>query len=307
MRSHGFALYDAFSETVLGGSRAGLVADAHGLDTQAMQAIAFEVGAPATAFLLETAPDSVSVRFFSTRSEYPMCGHATLGLMTWLEERGDVTVPRHGSRSFDLQTPAARSVVDVERRADGRLEVMLNLQPARLELVEVSATDLYPMFGPIFGSMIGESRGMAPGLPVAISRAEFTHLILPLDGMETLTGLQPDFGAIAAWSRQVGVDTIVVFTQHTVAPSSTVHCREFCPAVGTDESAAAGTTNRALAGYLHEHGLLAAEQSVVIAEQGYELGRPSLIKSKLQMRHNKLVNIRVGGVATKTIAGTIYT
>jgi predicted PhzF superfamily epimerase YddE/YHI9 len=43
-----FALYDAFSDTAFGGSQAGVVSDASGLDIETMQRIARELGAPPT-------------------------------------------------------------------------------------------------------------------------------------------------------------------------------------------------------------------------------------------------------------------
>ena len=62
--------------------------NAASLTAEQMQAVAREIGAPATGFVQRATASSVDVRFFSTQTEYGMCGHGTLGLMTWLVERG---------------------------------------------------------------------------------------------------------------------------------------------------------------------------------------------------------------------------
>ena len=296
MTTHDFALFDAFSQHPFGGSRAGLVADAGALTAGQMQAAAIEIGAPATAFITHLETNHVDVRFFSTLSEYPMCGHATLGLLTWLVERGDIRVRAKTAR-VNLSTPAASSVVDICRRLDDRIEVMLNLRPATLEAANVEWSEISELFATALSDRATS--------PLAISRSEFNHLIVPLANLEVMASLTPNFSAIAEFSRYLGVDTVVLFCLDTVHADSTVHCREFCPAVGTDEAPAAGTTNRALAGYLFAHGLLTGEQHVVIAEQGFEMGRPSKVRTELSFRDGQLTALRVGGIATKTIEGQI--
>ena len=97
--------------------------------------------------------------------------------------------------------------------------------------------------------------------------------------------------------------------RETVLPESSIHCREFCPAVGTPEAPATGTTNRALACYLLRQGLLDSQidgRQTVIAEQGYEMGRPSRICTEMMVQDGEAVEIKVGGVATKTMQGTFF-
>ena len=108
---------------------------------------------------------------------------------------------------------------------------------------------------------------------------------------------------------EMQIDTVILFTLETVHPESTVHCREFAPLVGTPEVPAAGTTNRALACYLLRYGLLEIPldgRCTVICEQGYEMDRPSKIRTELTLNRGEVVNICVGGVATKVISGYFH-
>jgi predicted PhzF superfamily epimerase YddE/YHI9 len=79
--------------------------------------------------------------------------------------------------------------------------------------------------------------------------------------------------------------------------------------VGAPEAAATGTTNRALACYLVRHGLATADSHgdcVVRVEQGYELNRPSRIRTTLRIQDGAPIDIRVGGVATCTLTGAFH-
>ena len=302
MTTYRAALFDAFSESTLGGSVAGMVADAGDLDSDRMQRIARELGAPATAFVTGIEDSRVDVRFFSTLTEYPMCGHGTVGLMTWLVERGAFALDGERPLSVTLRTPAGAAPVKMHRREDGRTEVMLTLEAVDFEPSPLGIADIAPLLGV-------EAEAFAPGPPPELTRSEFTHVAARLRDLAAMRALEPEFGAIAARCRQYGVDTLALFTTETESSSCTIHCREFCPAVGTPEAPASGTTNRALACYLLRHRLIQPPPEgrlTVVAEQGYEMGRPSLIRTELTMTEGRPVRIRVGGVATKTIEGTLY-
>ena len=302
MTAYRSALFDAFSESALGGSVAGMVADADDLDADRMQRIARELGAPATAFVTGIDDSRIDVRFFSTLTEYPMCGHGTVGLLTWLVERGEYVLDGDRALSVTLSTPAGAAPVEVRRREDGRTEVMLTLEAVEFEPSPLDAADIAPMLGV-------DANVFAPGPPVELTRSEFSHVVMRVRNLAAMRTVTPDFGAIAARCRQLGVDTLALFTTETENRANTIHCREFCPAVGTPEAPASGTTNRALGCYLLRHRLIrppAEGVLTVIAEQGYEMGRPSLIRTELSVAGGRPVKIRVGGVATKSMEGELY-
>ena len=84
-----YAVVDVFAERALEGNPLAVFADARGLETEQMQAIAKEMNLSETTFIVpageaEEAADGVRVRIFTTREELPFAGHPTLGTASWL-------------------------------------------------------------------------------------------------------------------------------------------------------------------------------------------------------------------------------
>jgi len=302
MPSYLFDLYSAFSGAAFGGSHAGIIYDPEGLDADTMQQIAREVRAPATCFVMKVDGRDVHVRFFSTAQEYPMCGHGTLALMTGLISRGYLDIPQGATENVHLHTPANSALVKVAHQNEGRVEVMLNLEPAEFEAASIDADQLRTLFG-------GSPDDLESSLPVEFTASDFSHLVIPLATLASVQSLAPDFDRLNDYCEKVDIDTVILFCQQTVEPKNTVHCREFAPRVGTPEVPAAGTTNRALACYLARHGLFNAQADapcIVRAEQGYEIDRPSLVTTRMALDGNVPTDIWVGGLATHVVRGQFF-
>ncbi len=283
----------AFCETTAGGSAAGIVHDGTGLTDDEMQAIAQAVGVPATCFVQDVSPAQVDVRFFSTLTEYGMCGHGTIALLTALVEAGRIECETE-SRRVDLVTPTSRAALRLRRRADGRPEVMLSLGPAPLRSTSIRADEL--------ACVLGASSDAFGTIPLEQSPSDFVHLIVPTTGLDALASLSPDFVGLADLCRAHGVHTVAAYSSVAGDPASTIRVRDFCPATGTDEAPATGTTNRAVSGHLarHDiHGLGTTGAHTVRAEQGVEMGRPSLITTAMEVEDGVVTAIAVGGVATR--------
>jgi len=302
MPSYLFDLYSAFSGAAFGGSHAGIIYDPEGLDADTMQQIAREVRAPATCFVMKVDGRDVHVRFFSTAQEYPMCGHGTLALMTGLISRGYLDIPQGATENVHLHTPANSALVKVAHQNEGRVEVMLNLEPAEFEAASIDADQLRTLFG-------GSPDDLESSLPVEFTASDFSHLVIPLATLASVQSLAPDFDRLNDYCEKADIDTVILFCQQTVEPENTVHCREFAPRVGTPEVPAAGTTNRALACYLARHGLFNAQADapcIVRAEQGYEIDRPSLVTTRMALDGNVPTDIWVGGLATHVVRGQFF-
>jgi len=297
-----FDLFNAFTENAFGGSPAGIIYDGTELSTEQMQRIAREVGAPATCFVIRVEKQDVHVRFFSTVQEYPMCGHGTLGLMTGLVERGHLEVPLGQTKKVHLHTSASSAVVQVTHRSNSRIEVMLKLAPAVFEPASLTADQFKVFFGV-------SSQARDSTLPVEYTASDFSHLVVPLKTLDDIRAVTPDFERIHEFCTQHHIDTVVLFSQQTVHPDSTVHCREFAPRVGTPEVPAAGTTNRALSCYLVRHDLLECSDEkshTVTSEQGYEIDRPSVVTTRMALDGKTPTDLWVGGVATKAMSGQFF-
>ena len=129
------------------------------------------------------------------------------------------------------------------------------------------------------------------------------------EDLAAMRKVAPDFGGLVQFCRDHGIETVALFCTEVERPEGTLHVRDFCPAVGVAESAAAGTTNAALTSYLVRHGIVHADSDgriVVQAEQGHEIGRPSSIRSIVSMEGADITRLQVGGVATKVAEGQLH-
>ena len=79
-----------------------------------------------------------------------------------------------------------------------------------------------------------------------------------------------------------------MFCRETVEAGHDFHARMFAPAMGVTEDPATGSAAAAFAGVLARFGGLADGAHSVTIEQGYEMGRPSLIASSLTMQGGTL-------------------
>jgi PhzF family phenazine biosynthesis protein len=297
MKRYPLALFDAFTEVAFGGSQAAVITDAATIATEQRQQIAREIGMPATAFVDDYGAGWIRAQFMSTVMELPMCGHGTLCLFTQLLEAGVL----QADRDVELRLPRANACVSLGTTAAGRYRVMLEIQPPRFVAAPADIDELPALLG------LG-TEALSPAVPVEIARGDFIHLVVPLSGLAEMRKITPDFSAMIRFCHRHGIETIAVFCLETENPEMHLHVRDFCPAVGVSESAAAGTTNAALSGYLLRHALVDTDCAAVMinAEQGFELGRPSSIQSLLELDGNgEIRRLQVGGVATRVFQGEI--
>ena len=95
-----FQTLDVFTETALAGNPLAMVFDAEGLDDVRMQAIAAEFNLSETVFVFEprNAVNSARVRIFTPKRELPFAGHPTVGAAALIAHRARRrSAPRPGS------------------------------------------------------------------------------------------------------------------------------------------------------------------------------------------------------------------
>ena len=83
-------------------------------------------------------------RFFSTLTEYPMCGHGTVGLMTWLVEQGELALDGGAGGYAHASHAGGPAPVEVRRREDGRVVVMLSLDAVDFEPSPIGTAEIAP-------------------------------------------------------------------------------------------------------------------------------------------------------------------
>ena len=297
-----FALYDAFTSVPYSGSQAGIITHAANIEPSQRVTIAKELGYPAIAFVDSCENMRVKVQFYSAVAELPMCGHGTLCLITRLIDSGYIECPESKVATVTLELPNGEATVQLKWNDNARVDIMLSLPPAKFSSPNINLETL----ATLLGSRVSD---FSDDLPIELASGDFTHLCLPMSGLESIARIRPDYSSLADWCRENGVQTVATFCTEVTFKNMTLHVRDFCPAVGVAESAAAGTTNATLAVYLARHGHVIANakgEVTVHAEQGIELGRPSQVITNILISNGQITALQVGGVASRVFEGSLY-
>jgi trans-2,3-dihydro-3-hydroxyanthranilate isomerase len=223
-------------------------------------------------------------------------------LLTHMLETGLI----QSSREIELRLSRTTATVSVNDTNNGRFQVMLDITPPDFVAAPPHSEQLLKLLGL-------DTEALSPTLPLETARGDFIHLLVPLVGLDAMRSIRPNFSGMVEFCHAHGIETIAVFCLETEDPTHQLHLRDFCPAVGVSESAAAGTTNAALTSYLLRHSLISGElkgdviNCLVHAEQGIELGRPSSIQSRVTLANDgRITRLQVGGIATRVFQGEIY-
>jgi len=285
-------IYDCLTNQRFGGNIGGIVLDAGALQTDQMQSIAREINAPVTGFVTEQNHSEISVRFFMPGAEIAMCGHVAVGLFTHLYAQD-------------------QNITDYIMKAGaGDIKLRINASDGGLPNVMMQLSTPTAPDGAVDLNALSAALGIPPSsigirAPVGIAEAGLKHICVHLAGLSDVQCLTPDFQKLGDVCRASDVHTVACFSMETENAENTLHVRDFCPALGVDEVPASGTTNAALTGYLLQHGFIAAKSQKILAEQGSEIGRPSLICSEIMVQDGKIDELWVGGQAVASIKGVL--
>ena len=119
---------------------------------------------------------------------------------------------------------------------------------------------------------------------------------VPVKGLEAIARARPDMGR---WSDAIGPNDpqgVFLFCREVAEKGHSFHARMFAPGLGVLEDPATGSAAAAFAGPLSAAGPGDGQHAYTI-EQGYEMGRPSLLNLTLSIRGGSLAGAVVGGDA----------
>lgn len=284
-------LYAAFAADERGGNIGGVVFEDTPLWPDARQRIAADIGAPTTGFVRQKSDKRIEVRFHSTRAEMDMCGHVTVAIFAALLADG-----RIGPGSYVQETPAGAIGVDVA--SDGAITMHQPLP--KFGLNEATADEIAPLLGM-------EPAGI---LSVAASSTALRHVFIEVADADALATLRPDDDGLRRFSQARSIDTMGIWCRTGRGlGKAKVRLRDLCHGVGDPEEAASGTTNGALACQLFRAQKLLpgnGGQAVLVAEQGFEMGRPSIVRTVLNTAGGEVTGVSVGGYAALRLTGEFH-
>jgi len=280
-------LVDAFTDEPMAGNPAGVLPDASDLADDQLQAVAAELGASETAFVVPSEAADRRLRYFTPETEVDLCGHATVAAHAYLFERAVIDDGTH-----TVETDAG--VFDIELEIDGT--VWMEQADASVRRADVSHEEAADALGVDVASL----RDVGADVPISRSSTGMPFLLVPINYFEHLSNADPDMGAVAELCEREDCEGLYAFTFDTIDGDSTVHARAFAPLAGITEDPVTGTAAGALGAYLRRHNVLDGEFDEIVVEQGHFLDRPGTVRVETDGDE-----VRVGGRAVTTLDGDL--
>ncbi|NRG17886.1 PhzF family phenazine biosynthesis protein [Rhizobiales bacterium] len=298
-----YALLDVFTNRALAGNPLAVVLDGEGLSDERMQAIAKEFNLSETVFVLpaDNPAHSAKVRIFTPARELPFAGHPTVGTAILLAHE----------RFGEVEADADAVVVLEENIGNVRCGVVLKGGAAGFAEFDVPKLSVPSM-------PVGSKEPIAAALGLSPHEIGFENHVpscfdagvpfafVPVANLDALSRAKPQ---LQDWDAAFGAEVhkdVYVYCRQTTAHDSAFSARMFAPTMGIAEDPATGAAAAAFAGVVHHFDELLDGTHFVRIEQGYYMGRPSLIDLEIDLDNGKLNGVRIGGQAVVVARGELY-
>jgi trans-2,3-dihydro-3-hydroxyanthranilate isomerase len=302
MTSFEYYTTDVFTDSRFGGNPLAVFPDASGLDPALMQRIAREFNFSETTFVLPPADPKHTrrVRIFNPTSEMPFAGHPTVGTAFVLAHIGDVAL-------------TGEETTIVLEEGVGPVPVTIRNMTPNAGFAQFSVAQL-PEIGPPPPSQDDLARCLGLDAteldvegfdPEGVScGARF--LFVAVRDRKALARARPRLDAWEEVLAAYWTSKVFVFCSDPELEDSQYRARMFAPTIGIPEDPATGSACASFAGYLasrdaHRDGTLRWR-----VEQGFEMGRPSLLDIEADKRGGTIEAIRVGGNSVVVSRGEFF-
>jgi trans-2,3-dihydro-3-hydroxyanthranilate isomerase len=291
--------FESQPKLLFGGNQLAVFPQAQGLEPQVMQQIAQEFNLSETVFVFppETAQGTRRLRIFTPGTELPFAGHPTVGTAYVLAAIGEL--PLTG-----LETQI------VFEEGVGLVPVMIRAVEGKPIFSQLSAAKM-PEFGPeppaiadlaLMLSLQPDDFLDGDLAPQAVS-CGVPFLFIPLRDRAALQKAQLDLNCWKTTLASHWANQVYLFTRDPGSEMADLRARMFAPAMGIMEDPATGAAATALAGYLGSRSALQNGTLRWVVEQGFEMGRPSILEVEADKNQGHIVGIRVGGASVLVSEG----
>jgi trans-2,3-dihydro-3-hydroxyanthranilate isomerase len=260
---------DVFTDRAFGGNPLAVFTQPGKLDNATMQAIAKELHLSETTFVLPptSAAADHRLRIFTPDTELPFAGHPTIGTAYVLAEGKDGTT----------RLEEGVGVIRVTLR-DGFVQMEQPLPTFTGTTITRKAA------AEALGIAVEEVRS---DVPIQMGSSGIPFLFVPLANLKAVRRARRP-GALGA--------NAYVFAVSGERSGSQVHGRMFDEGLGIGEDPATGGAQGPLGAYLVVHELVpAAATTRIRVEQGFEIGRPSILDIEVDRAGPAITAVRVGG------------
>jgi trans-2,3-dihydro-3-hydroxyanthranilate isomerase len=275
-----YFVVDVFAENKYEGNQLAVcIPEGKIVEQKEMQQIAKEINFSETTFIMSGLQHNggYDVKIFTPDSEIPFAGHPTIGTA-------------HIIRHF--------------LEGDDDKEIKLNLKVGQIPVVFNEQYAWMTQNEPNFGTEIDvntiakilqiDTVDVNIDFPIQVVSTGLPSIIVNLKTLDAVKRCKINHRLYNEILEEIGNANILVFTTETVNPENDLHARVFMFTSGHLEDPATGSANGNLAGYLLKYNFFNSNEINYNVEQGYSIGRPSLLKVNAQKTDAKYL-IQVGG------------
>jgi trans-2,3-dihydro-3-hydroxyanthranilate isomerase len=279
-----YSIVDVFTDTPLQGNQLAVFDDGSALSDDQMQRLAREMNLSETVFLLpaEQGGDA-RMRIFTPTAELPFAGHPVLGTAFVAGEARQLT-------TVQLETAAA--VVPLELIRSEQPEGPGGVGPITFAWMRQPVPTWAPF--PRAAELLAAIGVAESGLPVESYTNGPTHVYIALPDEAAVAALKPDVTALAGFAGMAAY-CFAGAGRHWKS-------RMFGPGLGITEDPATGSAAGPLAIHLARHGRIAFGDEIEI-RQGAEIGRPSVLRARVNGSPAGIDTVEVGGSAAIVARG----
>jgi len=280
-----FNIVDVFAEEKYAGNQLAVVRDAQGPSASKMQTIAKEMHYSETTFILSDKKQrgGYDVRIFTPEEEVPFAGHPTLGTAYVISQE----IIKKQTDKIILNLKVGQISVTITY-VDGKPDVLWMRQKQ-------------PTFGKIHETKtIADTINLDPSdidaaFPVQEVSTGIADIIVPLKTLSAVKRARTNRDKYFQLVKNTEAKSILVFCPETYHRQNHLNVRVFADYYGIPEDPATGSANGCLAAYLVKHRYFGQNQINIRIEQGYEIGRPSLLLLKAMQGKGGRIDVNVGG------------
>lgn len=295
-----FYTADVFTNRQFGGNPLAVIPDARGLDARQMQAIATEFNLSETAFVFP--PDDPAhtrkVRIFTPAAEIPFAGHPTVGTAHVLASIGEIEGEVETRIVLEEQVGPVPVTIRWHEGAPvfcqlsvAQLPIVGPRPPTRSAIAEMLSLDVQDL---VTGSNVIEA--VSCGMP---------FLFVPVRDRDAVARARVRLDLWEEKFKNYWAPQIMVFSRDPELERSDIRARVFVPGLSVPEDPATGSCAAALGGYLGARDDMQSGKLTYRVEQGFEMGRPSLLDIEVDKREGRIVGIRVGGESVLVSRGEL--
>jgi trans-2,3-dihydro-3-hydroxyanthranilate isomerase len=290
-----FYIVDVFTNKKYAGNQLGVYLNAVNLSHDEMLAMAKETNFQESTFVLsgEQRDGGYDVRIFTPEYEIPFAGHPTIGTAYVIKN----FVQQSPSETIVLNLKVGQ--VPVQQEGDVLWLTIKNPQFKQ----QFAHAEIAPLLGL-------EVSDLDTTLPIEIVSTGLPFMIIPVKTIDALKRIKFS-PTVEDWMKANRLHTsnsenglniyFFMFAQEAEEAGNHIHARMIGSENGVmREDSATGSANSCMLAYLLQH---TANQVDLNVEQGYEMGRPSLIKIRGSKSDGQF-NLQVGGQVVEVAEGS---